>query len=132
ALGGVEQHDINMFGADVYGDLPVGDPARRAVLSFYGAYYNYQFGPNYNRHIGVMNAASGLDPAAVAGTSSISGAGNSRLMLGTGQMVYAHIGYLIPKWDKSQRFQIMPYIANTYKALEAVDEPGNYWDIGSN
>lgn len=132
AAGSISSHDINMFGADIYGDLPVGDPAKRAALSFYGAYYNYRFGPNYNRHIGIMNVAGGLDPAAVTGSSSLSGAGNSRLMLGTGQMVYAHIGYLIPKWDKSQRFQIMPYLANTFKALEAVDEAGNYWDIGSN
>lgn len=131
SAGTLEKHDINMFGADVYGDMPVGDPAKKAAISFYGAYYNYNFGPNYNRSLGIMNVAGGLNPAAST-PSSISGAGNSRLMFGTGQMIYTHLGYLLPKWSNNQKVRIMPYVANTYKALEVTSQNSNSWDIGSN
>lgn len=104
----------------------------KSCLSFYAAYYNYNFGPNYYRNVGIMNTARGLDPNALAGTSSISGAGNSKLMFGTGEIVYSHIGYMLPKFNLYQKFRLMPYVAYAFKDLDAVNEVGHYFDFGTN
>ncbi len=129
ANGDILKHDILLLGIDVFGDLPIGEKSKGSCINFLGTYYNYNFGPNYNRSIGIMNVAGGLLPN---GKSSISGAGNSKLMIGTGQILYTQLGYLVPKWNEYQKAQIMPYIANSYKQLDFVDEAGNYFDIGVN
>lgn len=130
--GAISKHPINLFSADVYADLPLGAGLKQASLNFYSAFYSYHFGPNYYRNMGIMNTATGLDPHAHPLTNSISGAGNSRLMLGTGQLAYGQIGYMLPKFSRDQRYRLMPYIAYSYKNLEAVDEASHSYDIGTN
>lgn len=130
--GALTKHPINLFSADVYADLPLGAGLKQGSLNFYSAFYNYNFGPNYYRNMGIMNTATGLDPLAHPATSSISGAGNNRLMLGTGNLLYSQLGYMLPKFTQNQRYRLMPYIAYAYKDLESVDEASHSFDMGTN
>lgn len=130
--GNLSAHNINLFGLDVFADLPFGSPERNAAFTGYSVFYNFNFGPNYIRNIGIMNYASGLDPAAID-PASVLGAGNARAMLGTGNIWYTQLGYLIPKFSKSKNeIRWQPFLAYTYKDLEFHNHPGNYFDIGAN
>lgn len=71
------------------------------AVSAYAGYYNYQFGPNYIRNIGIMNIASS-DPNFV-GNKAIAGPGNLQPTIGTGNIIYAQAGLLLPSQAENQK-----------------------------
>lgn len=81
--------------ADVFLDLPL-STKRKDALTFYGVLYNFDFGKNYVRNIGILNTADG------GGTLR----GNALPTLGTGQVYYGQAGYLLPEWNLKTRFQV--------------------------
>jgi hypothetical protein len=123
-----QKHDINLFGVDVFADLPFGGD-RKMALTAYSAYYLHDWGPNYYRTVGIMNAGTS-DPG-FTGQRSSAGAGNARPLLGTGNIWYTQAGVLLPKGIcKAMRFQ--PFVAYTMKDLEALAEPMGSVDAGFN
>lgn len=128
--GVVESHPINLFGVDFFADLPFGSQERRASFTAYAVYYHYDLGPNYFRTLGVMNTATGF----VEGTAgnTIQGAGNSRMLLGTGDIIYAQAGLLLPQSNKRNFMRLQPFAAYTHKRLEYLDQGGHHFDIGAN
>lgn len=127
-------HDIKLFGADVFYDAPL-DTASNTALTVYGVYYNYNFGPNYVRNVGVINPGTGI----VAGsTGPASLAGNAVPLIGTGQSYYAQVGLLLPKNLLGPKMKLQPYVAYLHNSLNGLlDTDGkvkgvNIYDAGLN
>lgn len=128
STGVFENHDISIFGLDVFAELPVGAKDKNMSLSVYSVLYDYDFGPNYIRTTGLMNPGT-ADPN-FTGTIAKEGFGNARYLLGTGQIWYTQAGFLLPRF--SDKVRIQPYAAYTLKKLEALSENGSYYDLGTN
>ncbi|TAD84631.1 MAG: porin [Bacteroidetes bacterium] len=125
------KHDITLLGADVFADLPIGPKAKHMAITAYSVFYNYNFGPNYLRAVGIMNPASGFDPAMAAADRTINGPGNGRIFVGTGSLWYTQAGLLLPS-GKQSKMRVQPFAAYTFKKLEALDQAGSYFDVGAN
>lgn len=95
--------DMTHFSADLFIDYPLS--TKKDAITAYAAYYNYNFGNNYTRNIGIMNMADGF--TSTSGEVNRSGFGNSYTTIGTGEAVHAQVGYLLPKGNSSLRIQ--PY-----------------------
>jgi hypothetical protein len=129
-------HDIKLFGADVFYDTPI-DTASNTAVTFYGVYYNYNFGPNYVRNAGVINPGTSIAaPAGFTGATNLYG--NALPLIGTGQSLYAQLGLLLPKKLLGPKAKLQPYVAylhNNLKGLRNADgtiKGVNVYDAGLN
>lgn len=96
--------DMKLFAADVFIDYPLS--SKKDAITAYAAYYNYNFGNNYVRNVGIMNMADGFS-SGTTGAVNRSGFGNSYATIGTGEAIHAQVGYLLPK--TSDKLRIQPY-----------------------
>lgn len=128
--GVTERHDINLFSGDVFLDLPVGDKAKKAAITAYSVFYDYDFGPNYLRNIGIMN--EGVADNTYTGTRALAGPGNLQPMVGSGTIWYTQAGYLIPNKDEKPKVRVQPFAAYTYKDFDALKKASSQFDIGTN
>lgn len=131
ANGVVNKHNITLLGADVFADLPVGNKKKNMAFTGYGVFYNYNFGPNYWRTIGIMNTSTAFDPNLAAAAKTLNGPGDGRVFIGTGNLFYAQAGFLLPK-GKKNKMRVQPFGAYTWKKLDYLDQPGSYYDFGAN
>ena len=104
-----EKHDIKLFGADVFYDTPL-DTAKRTAITFYGVYYNYDFGPNYLRFVGAENPGYGTNQYR----------GNAVPQSGTGSSVYGQLGYVLGKNTLGSKVRLQPYVAYLYSHYEGL------------
>jgi len=118
-------YDQTCLGVDLFYDRPI-NKAKGTALSIYGVYYNYDFGPNYLRNLGILNQHA--NPVAAA--ESFSGAGNLQPTIGTGSIGYLQAGYKLPTMKNGTSF--MPYVAATYKDFERLEDPSVQFDVGLN
>ncbi len=122
-----EKHDIKLFGADVFYDAPL-DTAARTALTFYGVYYNYNFGPNYVRFVGAENPGYGASATR----------GNAVPQSGTGNSFYGQLGFLLPKNTLGPKARLQPYVAYLYSGYEGLRNSAgerrnvNVYDAGVN
>lgn len=128
--GVTERHDIKLFSGDVFLDLPVGDKAKKAAITAYSVLYDYDFGPNYLRNIGIMN--EGVVDNTYSGTRALAGPGNLQPMVGSGTIWYTQAGYLIPNKDEKPKVRVQPFAAYTYKDFDALKKASSQFDIGTN
>jgi hypothetical protein len=128
--GITERHDINLFSGDIFLDLPVGDKAKKAAITAYSVLYDYDFGPNYLRNIGIMN--EGVVDNTFTGTRALAGPGNLQPMVGSGTIWYTQAGYLIPNKDEKPKVRVQPFAAYTYKDFDALKKASSQFDIGTN
>lgn len=126
--GQFETHTLSTLGLDVFYDAPVGNPKKEMAFTLYSVWYRYNFGPDYLRFTGVMNPGT-KDPL-YTDTQALEGVGNSRVFLGTGSIWYTQTAFLLPKF--SNRFQLQPYVAYSYKNMQALNQPGQYYNLGTN
>lgn len=124
----VSKHDINLFSADAFLDIPVG--SKKGAITAYSVFYSYDFGPDYMRNLGIMNV--GVNNAAFTGSRAIAGAGNAQPTMGTGSIWYTQAGFLIPGSHDKPKVRIQPYAAYTYKNFEALDKASSQFDVGAN
>lgn len=122
-------HDITLLAVDAFADLPFGPKEKRQSITAYSVFYNYDFGPNYLRNIGIMNV--GVNNPNFSGQRALEGAGNARAMIGTGSIWYTQAGYMMPS-KKGAKARFQPFAAYARKNFEAHNEVGNFWDIGAN
>lgn len=114
---------------DVFGEMPF-RKGGNTILSFYGAYSFYDFGPGYVRQVGVDNAATGTSYP----SSPYRGFGDAYPMVGTGNSVYVQAGVISPGFGAS-KFRLMPYSSvfgadyRVYKHPVWVYEAGLNWYI---
>lgn len=111
--GALTLHNKTHVGIDIFADIPFG---KNMAISFYSAYYYYNYGPNYLLSFAAMNPY----PNAI-----------SEVQLGTGNAVLTQLGYLLPVVLKSgERFQL--YAVATYCDFEAMQIPSLHYDVGMN
>jgi len=77
-------------------------PLGEGALNALAAYYNFDYGENY-----------------VLGQT-----------YGTGSSIYAHVGYMFPKF--SERGRLMPYVTYSSRDFDAFEEAGNTFQAGAN
>lgn len=117
---------MRLLAVDAYYDAPV-DKEKGTAISAYAVYADYDFGPNYVRMGGPMNPANGNKLATV-----LNGAGNAFPMYGTGQTVYAQVGYKMKKDLLGKAGTLMPYVSMQHSNFEKLTDAVNYYDIGIN
>lgn len=125
-----EEHPISLLAADVFLDMPVGAKEKKMAITAYSVFYNYDFGPNYLRNLGIMN--EGISDPTFTGTSALAGAGNLQPMIGTGNIWYTQAGVLLPNKNEKPKVRIQPFSAYTYKNFEALQKASSQFDIGAN
>jgi hypothetical protein len=63
------------------------------AVTAYSVLYDYDFGPNYLRNVGIMNIGS-VDPNFTG--VELAGAGNAQPTMGSGNIWYTQAGVLLP------------------------------------
>ncbi|MCH6201702.1 porin [Aquiflexum sp. LQ15W] len=122
--GAINYHDISLLGLDAFLDIPI-NPVSGTALTSYAVFYNYNFGPNYLRNVGIMNIGFG------PGTSQ-NGPGNAQPTIGTGNIFYSQTGFLMPKSILGDHGRLQPFGAFTYKDFDYFDESSFQYDLGIN
>lgn len=123
--GDTVRHHMENFAVDVFLDLPL-DTTRKDALTFYFGHYWFDFGPNYIQNIGAMNPVTGSDG------SSLNGGGTAAPILGTGNMSYTQLGYLLPVGLTGEVIRLQPYGALTQANFQALDQSLWLYDLGIN
>lgn len=126
----IEKHDIALYAIDAFADLPLGNAKNKMALSAYAGFYNYNFGPNYLRNLGIMNVGSN-DPNFI-GDKAIAGAGNLQPMIGSGNIYYLQAGLLLPSNADKPKIRIQPFAAYTNKNFKALENSSSQFDVGAN
>jgi hypothetical protein len=118
-------HQMLLWCIDAFLDMPLNKEKGTAITAYVG-YFNYNFGPNNIRYIGIMNPVDGGGPQR----------GNAVPTLGTGTYRYAQAGFLLPKLKNGAMLQ--PYAAYSHALLEGLRDaekniiPVHIPDIGIN
>ncbi|MBN9284471.1 MULTISPECIES: porin [Flavobacterium] len=128
--GIVSKHDMKLFAADAFLDMPLGAKDKKMALTAYSVLYDYDFGPNYLRNIGIMNVGAS-DPG-FTGDRALAGAGNTQPMIGSGTIWYTQAGFLLPCKAEKPTVRIQPFSAYTYKKFDALEKSSSQFDIGAN
>ena len=128
--GVTDKHSINLFAGDIFVDMPIGDKQKKMAITAYSVFYNYDFGPNYLRNIGIMN--EGVSDTGFTGTRALAGPGNLQPMIGTGNIWYTQAGLLLPSKAEKPKVRVQPFAAYTYKNFDALGKASNQFDIGTN
>ena len=126
----INKHDIKLFSADVFLDMPIGKKENKMAVTAYSVLYDYDFGPNYLRNVGIMNIGS-VDPN-FTGNRAIAGAGNAQPTIGSGNIWYTQAGILLPNKEAKPKVRIQPFGAVTYKNFDALEQSSTQFDVGSN
>ncbi len=117
-LGDTVKHDQLHFAVDVYADLPLG---KGSALTLYGAYFLYDFGPNYYRTGAFGNTFRATSPA---------GAGIAEPEAGSGSAIATQVGWLLPVKIKEQN-KIQVYYEGDYRFFDALDDAALHHNIGA-
>lgn len=125
----VEIHNQSNLGIDVFLDMPV-NKEKGTALSVYSVFYINDFGTKYLRNIGILNTHGALQTIAQNAETSWSGAGNLQPTIGTGNIWYTQVGYVLPKLKNGTSF--MPYATFTYKDFDAIGKSSIQYDLGLN
>ncbi len=128
--GVIEKHPINLFAADAFIDMPVGSKEKKMAVTSYTVFYNYDFGPNYLRNLGIMN--EGVADPTFTDSRALAGSGNLQPMIGTGSIFYTQAGFLLPNKAEKPKVRIQPFAAYTHKNFDALEKASNQFDIGTN
>lgn len=126
----INKHDIKLFSADIFLDMPIGKKENKMAVTGYSVLYDYDFGPNYLRNVGIMNI--GLVDPNFTGSRAIAGAGNAQPTMGSGNIWYTQAGVLLPCKEAKPKIRIQPFGAVTYKNFDALEQSSTQFDVGSN
>ncbi|MFO0358445.1 MAG: hypothetical protein ACK50A_15945 [Sphingobacteriaceae bacterium] len=96
---------------ETYLDMPLNKDKGSAISAFAG-YYNMNYGYKYLRYNGSMNPSTASNASNLVQSTAY---GNAYPMFGSGQNLYAQIGYLLPKKLLGEtNGQLMPYASAQY------------------
>lgn len=118
--------NLNLLSADVFFEKPLHSEKRNAITA-YAAFTLSDYGENYLRNVGVMNPATGNND-----TTIINGAGNAFPMGGTGNTLYAQVGYLFRKNLLKKLGTLQLFGATQISTYDAVDETMVMYEGGLN
>lgn len=117
--------DLLLLGVDVFADLPIG--RKGAAFTAYVAYNNFDFGRDYIRMNGAMNPGNGVDVDA-----SLNGPGVNYPMIGTGDIVFAQVGYKFRNDLLPDNGTLQPYASVQYSNFEGLDDAAIVYEAGLN
>ena len=121
ASDSIAYHNMLLLCVESFLDIPL-NKEKGTALSAYLGFFKTNYGSNYLRYNGAMNPANATS---LNSSNSITGQGatygNAFPMFGTGSVVYAQCGYLLPK-NILPSGQLMPYVAYT---MAKYDRLGN-------
>ncbi len=121
-------HDMKLWSVAAFYDAPV-NAEKGTALSAYLGYFDYNFGPGYVRYLGIMNPANGQSITTMPANSQ----GNAFPMFGTGQVIYAQIGYLLKRDLFGEgNGSLMPYASLMSGNYQRFDKPIAVWNVGVN
>jgi hypothetical protein len=130
--GNLDRQNHTAWAVDAFLDYPLG--ANNVALTMYSVLYNYDYGTDYYRSVGIMNLAGGqaVAPANFEGNVSIDGFGNAEPLLGTGSIWMSQAGILLPVTvgKRLGRFQL--FGRTELKNLDYLDESAFNQDFGIN
>jgi hypothetical protein len=123
-------NDMLHFSVESYLDVPLNKEKGTAFSAFAG-YYNFNYGFNYLRYNGLMNPATGSTAKDLVQNSAY---GNAFPMFGTGQVVYAQAGCLLPaSLIGNGNGQLMPFASGQFADYAALqNKPMLLFDLGVN
>lgn len=107
----VDLQNHSLWSVDVFWEKPF---ANGSGLSLYSVWYDYDFGNNYIRNVGILN----------------NGGNNAQPTIGTGNIWYTQLGFALPKLSSGGQF--MPYVTATYKDFEGLNDTSFQYDAGLN
>jgi hypothetical protein len=112
-------HNKFHFAVDVFLDYPM---ASGGVLTAYGAYFHYNYGPNYFMNGGAAN---------VLATPTAPASGITEPNFGTGSAIATQLAWMFPKtFGKAGRLQV--YYEGNYMFFEALDDAALHHNFGIN
>ncbi len=130
-------HDMNLWSVAAFYDAPL-NKDKGTALSAYLGYFHTDYGPGYLRYNGVMNPANGGTPgttplSTVSNPANGGAFGNAFPMFGTGQQLYAQLGYLLKKDLLGEGHgTLMPYATVQSASLDRLTGQMTVYDIGIN
>lgn len=130
ADGATRFHNMLLWSVEGFLDTPLAGNRGEALTAYLG-YYHYDFGPNYIRTLAQMNPADSrsLDP----GLSTVSGGGNGVPMIGTGQILYGQLGYLLRQDLLGQGHgALQPYVTYYHGKFDLLQDPSQVYHLGLN
>lgn len=125
-----QRHSSRHLALDLFADLPFGGEKNWA-FTLYSSLTGQDYGPGYERHVGISNIAL-ADPE-YKGQTSRSGFGNARPFLGTGFILYNQAGLLLPKGllgSSPHRLQV--FAAHQLMSFDYATESFHCYDFGFN
>lgn len=118
-------NDMMLCAVDVFYDHPINKEKNTAITA-YAAFSSTDYGKNYVRNIGVMNPATGSNDKNI-----LNGSGDGAPLIGTGNTVYAQVGYLLKK-DLIKLGTLQPYAAAQYSQFQNLKDPMLMYEAGFN
>lgn len=117
--GDTLSHNKRHFAIDLFFDYPV---SNGGALTFYTAYFNFNYGPNYLLNGGIANVHSSTSPP---------GSGISEPGFGTGNAVASQFAWLFPKMvGEGGKIQI--YYEGDYRFYEGLKDAALHHNFGLN
>jgi hypothetical protein len=120
-------HDMTHWSVALFYDAPV-NTGKGTALNAYLGYFDTNYGPGYLRYNGSMNPANGT----YLGGTPPGSFGNAYPMFGTGNVIYAQVGYLMKKDLLGENGTLMPYATFQSASYDRLDKQCNVYDVGIN
>ncbi|WKN46214.1 porin [Tunicatimonas pelagia] len=120
------RHNQTVWAVDAFLDHPLGEQGM--AVTAYSVLFNYDYGPNYFRTVGIMN----LDSRPADPSVSLAGYGNTEPLLGTGQIWMSQLGLLLPANWLATLGRFQPFVQTEYKNLDYLDDTFTNLDAGFN
>jgi hypothetical protein len=117
---------MNLWSVALFYDAPL-NVEKGTALSAYIGYFDMDYGPNYLRYNGIMNPANGVTNGPAAGSQ-----GNAFPMFGTGDVIYAQIGYLLKKDLLGASGTLMPYASLMRANFDQLKDQVIVYNVGVN
>ncbi|GAB2767074.1 hypothetical protein GCM10027275_06590 [Rhabdobacter roseus] len=119
---------LTLWSVAAYLDMPL-DAAKGTAVSGYLGYFGTDYGPGYLRYNGLMNPATGTTAPlpGVGGTQ-----GNAYPMFGTGNVIYAQVGYKLRDALLGRQGTLLPYASVQHASYDRLDGGMSVYNLGLN
>jgi hypothetical protein len=124
-VGDTIRQNMLLLGVDAFLDLPIAK--KGAAITAYFAYNNYSFGKNYLRNGSVMNPGTG-----VTANGTLNGAGVGAPIIGTGNTIFAQVGYKFKNDLLKEKGTLQPYCSTQLSFFDKLHQPMLLIDGGIN
>lgn len=132
ATAALQEHNIGLWAADVFADIPFGGNTSNWAFTGYSVYYNYHFGPGYLRNGSIMNVNAGAAER-YNGVKSQAGFGNVAPIIGTGTSWFTQAGILLPKTMWRSAVRVQAFGEYSWQRFQRYGSNAfTYWSCGSN